>query len=73
MTEKAFINHTDAQIATKKALAATEHQIAQSAYTHDHIRYMESLNWVLRAQDDRFVYVRIERDGSYNTTAIDKD
>jgi hypothetical protein len=50
-----------------------EHQIAKSAYTHDHIRYMESLNWVLRVQDDRFVYVKIERDGSYNTADIDED
>lgn len=73
MTEKAFINRTDAQIATRAAISATEYQIAQSAYTHAHIRYMESIGWVLRAQDDRFVYVRIERDGSYNTTVIDKD
>jgi hypothetical protein len=73
MTEKAFINRTDAQMATRAALAAPEHQIAKSAYTHDHIRYMESLNWVLRVQDDRFVYVKIERDGSYNTADIDED
>ena len=72
-TPKAFISRTVEQRATRKALSATPEQIATSAYTEKHIRYMESLGWVLRIQDDRFVLIEIARDGSYHTEDLEKD
>ena len=68
-----YINHTPAQMTTRKELSATNEQIKHSAHTHTHIRYMESMNYVLRIQDDKFVYVPIEKDGSYQTSLIDRD
>ena len=70
MTTKAY---NPAQMATLKALSATPEQIKESVHLHRLILYMESMSYVLRPQDDIFVYVPIERDGSYDTSLIDKD
>ena len=64
---------TEAQHRTRKTLAASIEQIKESVHTHTHIRYMEYMNYVHRPQDDKFVYVSIDKDGSYQTSLIDKD
>jgi len=71
--KKEFISPTEAQRITRHDLRADEYQISKSKYGIDYIQYMESKGWVLRVQDDRFVYIRIERDGSYITTQLDRD
>jgi len=71
--KKEFISPTDAQTVTRRELRVTDKQANASEYDINYIRYMESIGWFLRVQDDRLVHFRIARDGSYPTSIMDKD
>ena len=64
---------TEAQQITRADLAASDATISASKHTKEHILRMESLGHVLRTQDDTFVHICIEIDGSYPTTLLDRD